>query len=134
VKNVLIIDDNDLVLSMLARGLKALMNECTILTAENGEEALKILDSVPVDIIVTDLNRPEMDGNELLTYARKNKPDTAVAVMTADYCPEVERRLLPLGVSKCFEKPFSFRDMATWIVGTFMMDSSHPLPRMPLSS
>ena len=74
-----------------------------------------------------------MDGNELLTYARKNKPDTAVAVMTADYCPEVERRLLPLGASKCFEKPFSFRDMAAWIVGTFMPDAPHPLPRMPLS-
>ena len=116
-KNVLIIDDDELILSVLAQGLKSCTKEWNVLTAENGREALKILDSVSVDLIVTDLNMPEMDGYELLTYTRRNRPDIQVVVMTADYSPEVEKRLLPLGVSRCFEKPFSFKELAEWILG-----------------
>jgi CheY-like chemotaxis protein len=133
-KNILIIDDEEAIRSVLSHGLKSLTLECNILTAENGKEAVKILDSVRVDLIVTDLNMPEMDGYELLTYARKNKPYTEVVVMTADYNPEVGRRLRPLGVSKCFEKPFSFKDLAAWIFAIFKLNSPHPLSRMPLSN
>ena len=131
-KSILIIDDDELILSVLAQGLRSCMSECNIFTAENGKEAVKILDTVAVDLIVTDLNMPEMDGYELLNYTRKNKPDIKAVVMTADFSPEVERRLLPLGVSKCFEKPFSFKELAGWIFGIFMLNLPHSLARMPL--
>lgn len=133
-KNVLIIDDNEVILSMLVRGLKCYMDDCNILTAGNGKEAVKILDAVPVDLIVTDLNMPEMDGYEFLTYTRKNKPEVRTVVMTADYSPEVERRLLPLGVSRCFEKPFSLTELVSWILGIFVLNLPHQPSRLRLAS
>ncbi len=119
-KNILIIDDDEIILSVLARGLRSRMGRCSVLTAENGRAAVKILEKMQVDLIVTDLNMPEMNGYELLAYTRRNRPDIRAAVMTADYTPEVEQRLLPLGVSRCFEKPFSLNDLAEWISGISM--------------
>ncbi len=131
-KNILIIDDDELILSVLSDGLRTYMKECNVFTAENGKEALKVLDDVAVDLIVTDLNMPEMDGYELLMHTRKKRPEIRTVVMTADYSPEVERRLLPLGVSKCFEKPFSFKELAGWIFGILMLNLPHSLARIPL--
>lgn len=131
-KTVLVIDDDKLILSLLANGLRAFTREYNILTAENGKEAVRILASMPVDIVVTDLNMPEMDGYELLTCVRENWPATMVVAMTADYSPEVRSRLSRLGVSKCFEKPFRFEDLAAWVMGIPTMNLSCRISQMPL--
>ncbi len=132
-KNVLVVDDDELVLSLLAEWLRSCTDEWNVLTAENGRAAVKILDSVPVDLVVTDLEMPLMNGYELLTYARKKRPGTFAVVMTADYGPEVTRRLLSLGIGRCFQKPFSFVEMAGEIATKLMPDVPHPFSRISLS-
>ncbi len=126
-KNVLIVDDDELIVSLLAEWLKSCTDEWNILTAANGRAAVKVLDAVPVDLVVTDIDMPEMDGYQLLTYTRKNKPGTLAVVMTADYGPEVMRRLLPLGVVRCFQKPFSFVELAGEIATRLMPDMPQSL-------
>ena len=78
----------------------------TIFTAENGKQAADIIDARFIDVVVTDIRMPTMDGYELLLYIRKTKPYLPVIVMTADWIPELESRLIPLGAVSVHEKTF----------------------------
>ncbi len=73
------------------------------------------MDSELVDVVVTDPRMPTMDGYELLLHIRKTKPDLPVIVMTADWIPELENRLIPLGAVQCVKKPFDLSEMVTSI-------------------
>lgn len=110
-KNILVVDDNKLILRSLSGILEERMKGYAILVAENGREAVDILDSCPVVLVLTDLNMPEMDGYQLLAYIREKYPSIPVLVMTADYSPGVETRLRSLGAVHCIEKPFEYEDL-----------------------
>jgi CheY-like chemotaxis protein len=111
-KNILLVDDERAMLRSLADGLSCYAEDWNILTAENGKQGAEILDSHLVDIVVTDLRMPAMDGYELLLYVRKKHPDLPVIVMTADSFPDLEQQLLPLGPAQCVRKPFELSEMA----------------------
>jgi len=68
-KRILIIDDDQLVIKSLSRYLKSRGYEVT--TAENGEEALKEVDSANFDLIISDIRMPGMNGIETLRNIRK---------------------------------------------------------------
>ncbi len=53
-----------------------------VYVAATTEEALEILDQFPVDIVVTDLQVPQLGGLELLKRTRTNNPEIAVMVLT----------------------------------------------------
>lgn len=114
-KNILLVDDEKQILQSLAEGLCCYEHDWNILTAENGKQGAAIIDSQLVDVVVTDLRMPTMDGYELLLHIRKTKPDLPVIVMTADWIPELEDRLLPLGAVQCVKKPFDLVEMVTSI-------------------
>jgi len=111
-KTILIVDDNSFILDGLATTFGILLKNCTILTAENGMQAVKIMESVPVDLIVTDLSMPVMDGYGLIEHTKKIYPHIPVFVMTGVYTADVAERLRPLGVSHCTEKPFDYEELA----------------------
>jgi len=110
-KNVLIVDDEQNFLLSLADMLKDPMNEFEVLTANNGKEAAKIIDSGPVDLVVTDLKMPEMDGFELITHINNAKPDTPIIAMTAYGTTEMESRLMKMGTFQYIEKPIDFSSL-----------------------
>jgi DNA-binding NtrC family response regulator len=66
-------------------GLKAALDghDLNILTAENGAEALEILEREPVDLLVSDIKMPVMDGLTLQDKARRIDPDLPVILLTA---------------------------------------------------
>ena len=67
---VLLVEDDRTVRTLLAVGLEAL--GCRIVTADNGEEALRVLQAKPsVDVVVTEAALPGMDGLELLCSIRR---------------------------------------------------------------
>jgi CheY-like chemotaxis protein len=111
-KNILLVDDEGAMLRSLAEGLRCYAEDWNILTAENGKRGVEILDAYPVDIVVTDLRMPAMDGYELLLYIRSKNPKLPVIVMTADSLSDVEQQLLPLGPAQCVGKPFELSEMA----------------------
>ena len=82
-KKVLIVDDETPFILSLTAGLKKYPTEYSILTAENGKEAMEILESTRVDLVVTDLRMPEMDGFELLAFISANFPSIQTIVMSA---------------------------------------------------
>jgi DNA-binding response OmpR family regulator len=114
-KNILLVDDEKQIRESLAEGLCCFQHDWNIFTAENGKQGAAIVDSQLVDIVVTDLRMPTMDGFELLLHIRRTKPALPVIVMTADWLPELENRLIPLGAVQCVKKPFDLSEMVTSI-------------------
>ncbi|OGR07867.1 MAG: hypothetical protein A2511_11550 [Deltaproteobacteria bacterium RIFOXYD12_FULL_50_9] len=105
---VLIVDDDEGFLLSLKDMLAGGRQNFGILTAGNGLEALKVLGSTTVNLVVTDLKMPEMDGFDLLANISTSHPDLPVIVMTAYGTPEMENRLKDMGAFQYIEKPIDF--------------------------
>jgi|GEM_PF-5509405 len=103
-KRILLVDDE----RNFLQSIKALLEdegEVRVSLAHSGREALVVLQSVAVDLLITDLKMPEMGGLELLAYMARYHPQTPVIVMTAYTTAETEENLRILGVSHLLEKP-----------------------------
>ena len=105
-KKVLIVDDERAFLSILSEGLKSYEQEFQLLTAENGRDAVALLQREPVDLVVTDIKMPQMDGFELLQHLNKSFPALPVMLMTAFGTQEMEEKGMALGARQYLEKPF----------------------------
>jgi response regulator RpfG family c-di-GMP phosphodiesterase len=77
---VLCVDDEPNILSSLRRLLRA--NGYQVLTADSGAAGLKILADEPVDVIISDMRMPEMNGAQFLAAARASWPDTMRLLLT----------------------------------------------------
>jgi len=115
VKKVLIVDDEKPFLLSLTDGLAVHAKDFEVVTALNGKEAVKVLDSTGVDLVVTDLRMPKMDGFELLAHMSGSYPDIPVIVMTAYGTPAIEERLQAMGTFHYLEKPLEFNVLADMI-------------------
>ncbi|NVN89837.1 MAG: response regulator [Desulfuromonadales bacterium] len=110
-KNILIVDDEKSFAASLAEGLSAYDQNMKVLTAENGKVAIHCLETGKVDIVLTDLKMPEMDGFGLLAYLNRNHQDIPVLVMTAFSNLEMEKTLSDFGVHQYLEKPLDFNTL-----------------------
>ncbi len=110
-KKVLVVDDEAGFLQSLCDGLCS-SKRLAVFTALNGKEALEILDRKPIDLVVTDLFMPVMDGFELIGEMNRRHPDIPVMVMSAFLNNDTEQRLAALGVVAFLEKPLDFEDFA----------------------
>ncbi len=125
-KNVLIVDDERSFLLSLEAGLRQYAQSFTTVTAGNGREALEILKRSKIDLVVTDLNMPEMDGFQLLALMTKTHPDIPVMIMTAYSTPAIKNRVEILGSFRVQEKPINFKELADNIVSSISsMDTSY---------
>jgi DNA-binding NtrC family response regulator len=106
VKNILLIDDSKPILDSLSAYLSYYLRNCTIRTADNGRMAVEIMRSVPIDVILTDLEMPFMNGFELVAYTKMHYPAIPVLVMTGRHSPETEKKAMSIGASRYIVKPF----------------------------
>jgi DNA-binding NtrC family response regulator len=79
--------------------------------AENGQKALEILEKQNVDLVLTDIRMPEMDGIELTTEMRQNYPDIPVIIMTAYPTVESAVQALRNKVADYITKPFNINQL-----------------------
>lgn len=114
-KQVLIVDDEARLLKSIEAGLQDYKDEFAVLTALNGKAAVEILKKVVIDLVVTDLRMPEMDGFELLAYISNNHPFMPAIVMTAFATTEIEEKVNESGIFKLLEKPIEFERLAETI-------------------
>ena len=104
-RTILIVDDDSISRIIAKQMLEADYN---ILEAENGAEALKILEKNDVSLILSDIQMDELDGWDLMqaiTKADRFK-DTPVILMTADVSIKTEVKALDMGASDILFKPF----------------------------
>ncbi|MFC1881501.1 HDOD domain-containing protein [Thermodesulfobacteriota bacterium] len=73
-KQILFVDDEPMVLKGLQRTLRKMRTEWDMAFTSSAKEALDILDLQPMDVIVSDLKMPEMDGMQLLTEVKARHP------------------------------------------------------------
>lgn len=102
---VLIVDDEALFLASLVEGLSKYSNEFQVKTASNGLDALSILDTYNIDLVITDLKMPVMDGFQLIAEMMETYPLIPVVVMTAFGTSSMEDRLSQFGILGFLEKP-----------------------------
>jgi len=86
-QKVLLVDDNPNVLYSFKRALHSGSNQWTILTAESAADALTIMSQDNIDIIISDLRMPVMDGVALLGIVSKQSPSTLRIAITGDADP-----------------------------------------------
>ncbi len=105
--NVLVVDDSTTARRHISRILNNLGIE-NITVSENGREAVSKLNENDFDLIVTDYNMPEMDGQALIEYIRQDLGNTYVPILMVT-SEDDESRLANVhqaGVSAIFDKPF----------------------------
>ncbi|WP_020674930.1 response regulator [Geopsychrobacter electrodiphilus] len=114
-ETVLIVDDEKSFLLSLKDGLRVHESKFRVLTAESGKEAISLLRALPVDLLITDLKMPEVDGFELLAWTTREKPDLPVIVMTAFGTSEIESQLAEIDSLQYLEKPLALGDLESAI-------------------
>ncbi len=110
-ETILLVDDNTDIINALALHLKLCLNNPEILMAPNGQAGIDLLRQVQVDLIITDLQMPVMDGYALIEHRNNHFPSVAVIAMTGDTSPDVKKKLSGLGVHEHLEKPFDFDEV-----------------------
>jgi len=112
--NVLIVDDSPILRTAIKKVVRlAGIEEERIHEAGNGQEALDILETVWIDLVLLDLNMPVMDGEEFATELRK-RPDlegVSVVVVSTESNEERLQRMRDLGVMETLRKPFEPEDL-----------------------
>jgi two-component system chemotaxis response regulator CheY len=106
-RHLLVVDDEESV-----RSLVKMMGEFlgyVVLEAVNGAEALNRLQKKPggIDVVLTDVNMPVMDGIELVRAMKKMPVPPAIAVMSGRFDPTLRATLLAEGITVLLGKPFS---------------------------
>ena len=82
-----------------------------VLTAEDGEQGLHLLGEHHIDLIVTDLKMPKIDGMQLLREALREQPDLPVVMITAHGTVDTAVEALKLGAFDYLTKPFDKDDV-----------------------
>ena len=83
-KRILFIDDDEMVLQSLKRSLYAMTQEWEMEFVNSGAKALAVMAEKPIDIIISDMIMPGMDGAELLNIVRTLYPATARFILSGN--------------------------------------------------
>lgn len=93
-KTLLFVDDESRVLAGLQRQLRSMRNEWDMNFCESGAQALAFMADKPVDVVITDMMMPEMDGAELLMQICQRHPNTVRIVLSGHAEREAVLRLV----------------------------------------
>jgi CheY-like chemotaxis protein len=124
---VLIVDDEDGVLSVLKNSLRKLGDQFRVSTATGGEDAMDMLIQRKYDLVVTDYKMAGMNGLELLEKVHAIRPETRVILMTAYGSAAVESEAARLQAYRYLPKPLeieSFRRIVREAAGDALPDAS----------
>ena len=108
--HVLIVEDNIELLRLMKRLLQPRYH---VITANDGHEALQLIQTNKVDIVVSDVMMPEMDGYELTDHIKHNEiySHLPVILLTAKTTEDDQQKALLTGADGYITKPFKIRDL-----------------------
>lgn len=108
---VLVVEDHALVREGLLMALRELQPGTTVSGAAEGNEAMRLLDAEPFDLVVLDLGLPGTRGQTLLGVIRRRFPTLRVAILSAQDDPETVSRAMAQGASGFISKTASTSDL-----------------------
>ena len=109
-KRIIIADDSTTARMFIKRCLQIIgLGDVEMIEAEHGKEALAAAKAQDVDLLLTDLNMPVMDGETLIKWVKASPKlgDLPVIVITSAGNPAKEAQLLELGAHRVLNKPVS---------------------------
>ncbi len=106
---ILVVDDEKITAFYLRDLLIGL--ECTVFLAQNGEEALETIAKERLDLVITDLVMPGIDGFALVKRMKSLHPELPIFVLTAHGNPEAARKAKTLGADQFLVKPVSVEQL-----------------------
>lgn len=105
-KTVLLVDDSQTMRTILGQALSLSGMDLKRIDAEDGERALEIFKSTPIDLIITDINMPKMDGITLIAEIRKISQTVPILVLTTETKEVLKQKAMYMGASGWIVKPF----------------------------
>ncbi|MFN8576413.1 MAG: response regulator [Candidatus Sericytochromatia bacterium] len=113
IKNILIVDDSKIITVQAEKGLT--QKGFNVQTSISGKAAIEILNTNQIDLVITDVNMPEMNGVELTLWIKDNKPECPVLLMTAFETEEIKKYTLEFNSNMFLEKPLNFDNVVSKI-------------------
>ena len=117
-QRILIVEDSATMRSLLASSLEELEIPVKIVEAKSGFEALRFLPREPFDLVVTDINMPDINGLELVSFIRNNEKyaEIPLVIVSTEGSDRDRDKGLGLGADAYLVKPFDpdvFRQVVT---------------------
>jgi len=106
---ILVVDDAPSTLEILNRNLTA--QGYRVLTAPGAAEAIRIAETTPIDLVITDLRMPRVSGLDLVRHVRENLKDTEVIVITGFPSVEGAVKAVKTGAEEYLAKPFTDEEL-----------------------
>ncbi len=126
---ILIVEDQRDLARMLQTGLRSMGADYNAIAVPSGEEALLVIRSQPIDLVVIDVVLPGMSGLTLLERLRKQQPAIKAIIITGIDDHEIRKRVANAGAEAFFFKPIEFSDLMEAV--RYCLDPQ-PAPLPPL--
>jgi two-component system chemotaxis response regulator CheY len=118
VKRILIVEDSPTMRALLSSALEGLEVPVKITEASSGFEALRCLPREPFDLIVTDINMPDINGLELVSFAKSNSAYRSIPliIVSTEGAEKDRARGIELGADAYLVKPFDAENLREVVV------------------
>ncbi|HEY4643691.1 MAG TPA: response regulator [Bacteroidota bacterium] len=112
-RKILVVDDEDALRTVLSSELVG--EGYDVETAGDGDEAIKVVQTKPFDLVLLDIKMPKVDGFEVLRFLKSKYPQIKVIMLTgfADLKNAIESK--KLGAEDFISKPYDLVDLLTTI-------------------
>ena len=132
-KNILLVEDNELNQLLTVKLFKKWNKEIDV--AENGRIAISKVVANDYDIILMDIQMPEMDGNEVTKYIRENlafdKSQVPIIAMTAHATADEEKKCRQNGMNDYLSKPFDFNVLLEKLFDNLKVEQPTVINQLP---
>jgi two-component system chemotaxis response regulator CheY len=115
-KKILIAEDSQTMRSLIASTI-SVMGGFELIEAANGFEALRILPREKVDLVITDINMPDINGLELISFIKNNPnyKETPLFIISTEGSEKDREKGLSLGADAYLVKPFNPEELQALI-------------------
>lgn len=123
-KSILIVEDSATTRALIKAVIEE-MGDIKIVEAASGFEALKLLPTQNFNLVITDINMPDINGLELISFIKNNPQYNHIPliIISTERSEEDKKRGLNLGAMAYVTKPFKAQELQEVIQQAFMHES-----------
>lgn len=113
-KTILIVDDEDVLRAGLVKAFKH--KGFNVIDANNAAEAYRLVKSVHVDLVISDICMPEEDGMSLLDKIHLDYPHVPVVIFITGFSDYTHEECVAKGAKTVFTKPFKIKELISSVI------------------
>lgn len=105
--NILVVDDSATMRMIVIKSLRqAGFESATVIEAGGAKEALQKIAAGGINVVLSDVNMPEITGIEMVKVIKTKMPNLPVVMVTTESSPELKQKMLEAGANGIITKPF----------------------------